>query len=117
MLETPRPHELLLDAFAIAEEGEKRVCPISRHGLWRNLQVYRKRARLEKWKDAFKVMRRNCETDWAQVYPQYVVSTRIGHGIEVSARHYLQVPKELYDKVAATNKVQTAQKLPQNQKM
>jgi len=113
----PKLYELLLDAFAIAEEGEKQVCPISRHGLWRNLQVYRKRAGLEKWKDAFKVMRRNCETDWAQVYPQYVVSTWIGHGIEVSARHYLQVPKELYDKVAATNKVQTAQKLPQNQKM
>ena len=92
----------MLDAFTVAEEGENRVCPISKHGLWRNLQVYRKRAGLEKWKDAFKVMRRNCETDWAQVYPQYVVSTWIGHGIEVSAPHYLQVPKELYDRIAAT---------------
>ena len=55
-------------------------------------------------------MRKNCETDWAQVYPQYAVSTWIGHGIEVSARHYLQVPKELYDKVASTNKIQTATK-------
>ncbi len=52
----------------------------------------------------------HCETDWAQVYPQYAVSTWIGHGIEVSARHYLQVPKELYDKVAATKEVQTATK-------
>jgi len=55
-------------------------------------------------------MRRNCETDWAQVYPQYVVSAWIGHGIEVSARHYLQVPQELYDRVAATNQAQTATK-------
>jgi len=55
-------------------------------------------------------MRRNCETDWAQVYPQYVVSTWIGHGIEVSARHYLQVPEELYEKVATTNKPPTATK-------
>jgi hypothetical protein len=55
-------------------------------------------------------MRRNCETDWAQVYPQYAVSTWLGHGIEVSARHYLQVPEELYDKVAATNRTQTATK-------
>ena len=106
----PKLYQLLLDAFAQAEEGENRICPISRHGLWRNFQVYRKRAGLEKWKDAFKVMRRNCETDWSQVYPQYVVSTWLGHGIEVSARHYLQVPEELYDKVAATNKAQTATK-------
>jgi hypothetical protein len=47
---------------------------------------------------------------WAQIYPQYVVSTWIGHGIEVSARHYLQVPEELYEKVAATNKAPTATK-------
>lgn len=106
----PKLYELLLDAFALAEEGEKRVCSISKHGMWRNFQVYRKRAGLEKWKDAFKVMRRNCETDWAQVYPQYVVSTWIGHGIEVSARHYLQVPEELYEKVATTNKPPTATK-------
>jgi len=64
-------------------------------------------------------MRRNYETDWAQVYPQYAVSTWIGHGIEVSARHYLQVPEELYEKVAATNMPQTATKsesciLPKN---
>jgi len=32
------------------------------------------------------------------------------HGIEVSAKHYLQVPEELYDKVAATNKAPTATK-------
>lgn len=106
----PKLYELLLDTFAVAEEGEKRVCPISKHGMWRNFQVYRKRAGLEKWKDAFKVMRRNCETDWAQVYPQYVVSAWIGHGIEVSARHYLQVPEELYEKAAATNKPPTATK-------
>ena len=53
-------------------------------------------------------MRKSCETDWAQVYPQYAVSMWIGHGIEVSARHYLQVPEELYNKVAATKQAQTA---------
>jgi hypothetical protein len=44
---------------------------------------------------------RNCATDWAQTYPQYAVSAWMGHSIEVSARHYLQVPRELYDKAAA----------------
>ena len=33
---------------------------------------------------------------------RYVVSTWIGYGIEVSASHYLQVPEQLYEKVAAT---------------
>ena len=110
----PKLYQLLLDAFDQTGEGEKRICPICRHGLWRNFQVYRKRAGLKKWKDAFKVMRRNCETDWAQEYPQYAVSAWIGHNIQVSARHYLQVPVELYRKVAARNEAQTGTKTGTN---
>ena len=106
----PKLYQLLLEAFDQAGEGLKQVCFVSQHGLWRNFQVYRKRAGLKKWKDAFKVLRRNCETDWAQKYPQYAVSNWIGHNIQVSARHYLQVPAELYGKVAATNEPQTATK-------
>ncbi len=112
----PKLYQLLLEAFDQAGEGQKQVCSISQHGLWRNFQVYRKRAGLKKWKDAFKVLRRNCETDWAQKYPQYAVSNWIGHNIQVSARHYLQVPAELYSKVAATNKAQTATKTATKQK-
>ena len=104
----PRLYELLLHAFEQSEEGEERICPISRHGLWRNFQAIRRRAGLDKWKDAFQVMRRNCETDWAQEYPQYAVSSWIGHDISVSARHYLQVPQELYDKVAGAKPTRTA---------
>ena len=106
----PRLYGMLLEAFGSAEEGGQRICPISRYCLWRNFQAIRKRAGLAKWKDAFQVMRRNCETDWAQRYPQYAVSTWIGHDIAVSARHYLQVPQELYDKAAATNGPETATK-------
>ena len=62
------------------------------------------------WKDAFKVLRKNCETDRAQKYPQYAVSNWIGHNIQVSARHYLQVPAELYSKVVATKETQTGTK-------
>jgi len=91
---------LLLDAFDQAEEGEQQVWSISKHCLCRNFQIIRERAALP-WKDAFRLMRNNCEADWAQVYPQYAVSVRIGYTIQVSARHYLQVPEELYQKVAA----------------
>ncbi|MHC4519198.1 MAG: tyrosine-type recombinase/integrase [Planctomycetota bacterium] len=103
-----RLYQLLLEGFDEGQEHEARVCPISKHGVWRNFQVIRRRARLPRWKDAFKVMRRNCETDWAQEYPQYVVSAWIGHDIQVSARHYLQVPEELYAKAAGVEKRQTA---------
>jgi len=103
-------YQMLLEAFEQAQENEKRICPVSLHCLWRNFQTYRKRAGLKKWKDAFKVMRRNCETDWAQKYPQYAVSAWIGHNIQVSARHYLQIPQELYDKVAGTKNEQTGTK-------
>lgn len=61
-----------------------------------------KRTGLERWKDVFKVLRKNCETDWAPGYPQYAVSTGIGRDIQVSACHYLQVPAELYKKVASS---------------
>ena len=95
-----RLYQLLIDAFAMAEEGQQRICVISPYCLWRDFQRIRERAGLPRWKDAFQVLRRNCETDWAQKYPQYAVSVWLGHGIKVSARHYLQVPEELYDKVA-----------------
>ncbi len=83
--------------------------PVATDTNWFVMRV-RRRAGLEKWKDAFKVMRRNCETDWAQRYPQYAVSAWIGHGIEASAKHYLQVPEEWYDKVATTKETQTTTK-------
>lgn len=106
----PKLYQLLLAAFDQAEDGQDRVCAISRRCLWRNFQAIRRRAGLPRRKDAFKIMRKNCETDWAQRYPQYAVSAWLGHGIEVSAKHYLQVPEELYDKVAATNEASTATK-------
>ena len=78
----PELFQLLLEAFEHADDGEQRICPISNHCLWRNFQVIRNRAGLPRWKDAFQVMRRNRETDWAQNYPQYTVSNWMGQDIE-----------------------------------
>jgi len=91
----PKLYQILLDAFDQAEEGQQRVAPISKHCLCWNLQIIRERAALLQWKDAFKVMRNNRGTDWAQVYSRYAVSVWIRHTVQVSARHYLQVPEEL----------------------
>ncbi len=94
---------ILLSAFEAAVPGEKLVVPmdqVNRGNRRVRFHVILKRAGLTPWKDCFQVLRRNCETDWADTYPQHVVSTWIGHDITVSAKHYLQVPEELYAKVA-----------------
>lgn len=96
----PELYRQLLEAFEAAEPGVEPVAPVSENNLHRRMVALIKRAGLAPWPDPFQVLRRNCETDWAQLYPQYAVSTWIGHDIAVSAKHYLQVPEELFDKLA-----------------
>ena len=99
----PRPHKLLLGAFEHAEPGESAIVPetqMSRHNLHVRIPVMIRQADMTPWSSPYQVLRRNCETDWAQRFPQRAVSTWIGHDITVSARHYLQVSEELYDKVS-----------------
>lgn len=99
----PNLHDILAEAHE-SRLGHDRVCwDVSRNCLWRNFTVIRKRAGLPAWDDAMQVMRRNCETDWAQRFPQYVVSEWLGHDIRVSAEHYLAVPEELFEKASASS--------------
>ncbi len=108
----PKLYTILLTAFQEAPEGRKTVGVVNPHCLWRNFTVIRKHAGLPNWKDAFQVMRRNCETDWAQRFPQYAVSEWIGHDISVSATYYLAVTEELYEKAAADAPIPAAQTVP-----
>jgi integrase len=100
----PTLYRMLDDAFTADAESQvpdsQSICRLETASVWRNFTGIRQRAGLPAWKHAFQVLRRNCETDWAQAYPQYAVSAWMGHSIEVSARHYLQVPRELYEKAA-----------------
>jgi len=110
----PKLYGILLEAFDQADGPTQTVvCKVSRHCLWRNFTVIRKRAGLPKWADAYQVMRRNCETDWAQRFPQYVVSEWLGHDISVSAIHYLQVPQELFAKAAELTGIEADISVPQ----
>ena len=68
----PELCNLLLKAFSAASEGEPLVIPVGSIGtsnLWRDFGKICKRAGLERWDDWCQVLRRNCETDWAQKYP------------------------------------------------
>ncbi len=112
-----RLNHLLLEAFSTVSGRRKLLMPqasISRSNLWRDFGVICRRAGLERWPDWCQILRKNCETDWAQKYPQYVVSYWMGHDISVSARYYLQVPEQLYDAAAGMNLSQTATKTATN---
>ena len=100
----PELYELLREAHSANSTPQENVIPpgsIGLTNLWRDFGVICKKAGLKRWPDWCQVLRRNCETDWAQQFPQYVVSTWIGHDIKVSSRYYLQVPEQLYDDAAA----------------
>jgi len=96
----------LMALLAVARDDQWRDDHVvSMHDVARNALIDRlhkicEKAGLAKWADAFQVLRRNCETDWAQKYPQYAVSDWIGHDIRVSGKYYLQIPEELYERAA-----------------
>lgn len=109
----PALYSILLEAFSTASEHENLVIPqrsSSRSNLWRDFGVLCRRAGLERWPDWCQVLRRNCETDWAQRYPQYVVSYWMGHDIKVSAQYYLQIPERLYQEATASDLSQDVRK-------
>ena len=102
-------YSLLLDAFSLALEHQQFVIPRSSIGpsnLWRDFGIICKRAGLKRWPKWCQVLRKNCETDWAQKFPQYVVSSWIGHDMNVSAQYYLQVPEQLYQEASASDLLQ-----------
>ncbi len=102
----PELYNILLEAFETAHEGEPLVIAegaIVDSNLWRDFGVICKRAGLKRWEKWCQVLRKNCETDWAQQYPQYVVSVWMGHDINVSAQYYLQVPEQLYKEVSGSD--------------
>ena len=110
----PKLAAVLREVQAAVKPDQLLVCEVNRHCLWRNFTVIRTRAKLPAWKDAFQVMRRNCETDWAQRFPQFAVSEWMGHDITVSATHYLAVPEELYQKAVTPAEPVPAQDAPKS---
>jgi integrase len=99
---SPRLMPLLRARLAERTEGEDRLLTItsidSRTRFMRRLMA---KANVEPWDDLWQTLRRSCEIEWAQTYPQYAVSRWIGHSITVSGRHYVNaIPDELFDRVA-----------------
>ncbi len=105
---TPRLMELLQDRFDATPEGETRLITISSiDGRRRKVRRFMDDAKVEPWDDTWQTLRRSCEIEWAQHYPQYAVSRWIGHSITVSGRHYVNaIPDELFDRAAGREATQ-----------
>jgi hypothetical protein len=72
-------------------------------------------AGMEPWDDLFQSLRRSCEIEWAQKFPQFAVSKWIGHSITVSGRHYASmIPDDLFAKAADLDGAEAAQKAAQS---
>ena len=107
----PKLMSILLRAYQSVETGSDHVCDrMAANNHRREFHRICRHAGIEPWSKWCHTLRKNCETDWAQQVPQYVVAVWMGHGIEVSARHYLQVPEQLYATAARTELHQTAPK-------
>jgi integrase len=108
----PRLYELLLTAYEAAPDGIEQICyEVRKNNLRRTFYNICRRVEMEPWEKWCHTLRKNAETDWSQRFPQYIVSYWLGHSITVSEKHYLQVPEELYEKVAHSTPVQQPRKL------
>jgi len=95
----------LRGAFDAAPDGETLVCGgLSANNVRRAALGILRRSGVGVYPKPFHSLRKCCETDWAQVYPQHVVCDWLGHGITVSQAHYLRVPAELYELPGATKR-------------
>lgn len=93
-----RAEKWLLKGFASSPARNKLVCPRLPHksNLSRSVTEAITRAGVTPWPKLFQSLRQSAERDWADRYPQHVVSTWLGHSIEVSGKHYLAIGEEHY---------------------
>ena len=77
------------------------------------MQVLFKRASVQPYSKPFHTLRKSCLTDWAQRFPQHVVSEWGGHSdIQTTNEYYLQVPASEYDRCAQEGFFEESPKKP-----
>ena len=102
---SPRLLVILTSAYQETPDLSGAIVPLSPHNRHRQFTKIIKAAGLSRWPDLFQTLRRSCETQLAMSVPQHAVSAWIGHSQLVSARHYLQVTDELFERVTGNNPV------------
>ena len=96
----PALRRLLEDGLHDAQDGQTCVVPLSNTSLQVRIGQITTRAGLGIIARPFVTLRQSCETEWAERFPQHAVSAWMGHSEQVSRKHYLMVPDELFDRAA-----------------
>jgi len=106
VLMLPQLEQLLLEAY---EAGLPKPCDgVSANNIHRNAHAIIRRAGFEPWQDPFHALRRWRDSTWKAEYPGFYVDQWLGHGAEVSARHYLTVPASAYEPDGTTQELKQA---------
>lgn len=102
----PLLHDVLLAHFELAEPGATRVVGLAESYIrgqqsgYRTLRRIVKAAGLEMWHKPYHTLRKNCETDWLQLYPVMDVAKWVGHSPAVAQKYYHQPRPEIMDQAA-----------------
>lgn len=100
----PELEKVLLEGF---ESGDLKPVTTSKNNLNRDMILTIERAGLEPWREPFQALRRWRDSTWKLVSPEYVVDSWLGHGAEVSRKHYLTVPDHLYRPLGKLDRIKT----------
>ena len=101
---SPRLHDVLLAAFEDAEPGQETATGLSPNNLTRVVQAIARRAGLTVWRKFYNSLRSSCEQDWKTAgvaEPTYC--TWIGHGGDVSRKHYVSPTDTEFEAVSRTH--------------
>ena len=110
----PKLMALLQDAYDAAVPGDDRIVTLSRNNLRRDFHIILGRAGIEPWADCFQTLRRSRETEWNKRHPAHVVAYWMGHSMQVSAKHYLQVTEDDFNEAADIGDEKCVQKCVQS---
>lgn len=108
----PRLAELLEAARPRKVEPGTPVLNLSLHNLHKKVLDAIDAAGMDRWNDLFQTLRRAAATDFARKAPPHVVASWLGHGVQVSAQHYLQVPAEMFELVTGSAVQSAASRRP-----
>ena len=97
----PELFSMFQAAFCEAHDRAEFIVTLSRNNLHRNFKTILRNVSLVEWPDLFQTLRHSCETDFANKHPQHAVSTWMGHSLQVSESHYLQITDDVYDAATA----------------
>ncbi len=97
---SPRLHDILLDAFNSAPEGQVAVTGLSANNLTRLAKDHIASAGLKLWPKIYQAMRSSCENDWKQKnVAEATYAAWIGHSPNVSRKHYVAPTDAEFDAI------------------